>query len=48
MPLYASILETYSLSDILELNDMTEEDLLEYLVEEGIIKLPEIKPLDFE
>jgi hypothetical protein len=48
MPPYSTILETYSLSEILELNDLTEEDLLEFLVEEGMIKLPDIKPLDFE
>jgi hypothetical protein len=48
VPPYATILETYSLQEILELNDLTEEDLLEYLVEEGMVKLPEIRPLDFE
>lgn len=44
---YATILETYSLEDILELNDLTPEDCLEFLVEEGYVDLPEIKPLDF-
>lgn len=48
MPIYSTILETYSLSEILEMNDLTEEDLLEYLVEERMVRLPEIKPLDFE
>jgi len=43
----SSLLEAYSLSEILELNDLTEEDMLEYLVEKGIIKLPEIIPLEF-
>ena len=45
---YATILETYSLEELLELNDLTSEECLEYLVEEGYIELPEIKPLDFE
>lgn len=43
---YATILETYSLEDILELNDLTPEDCLEYLVEEGFVDLPEILPLE--
>ncbi len=45
---YANILETYTLEEILELNDKTAEDCLEFLVEEGFVKLPSIKPLDFE
>jgi len=44
---YATILETYSLEDLLELNDLTAEDCLEFLVDEGYLELPEIKPLDF-
>lgn len=43
----ATILETYTLSEILELNDLTEEEVLEYLVAHKIIDLPEIQPLDF-
>jgi len=45
---YATILETYSLEEILELNDLTAEECLEFLVDEGYVDLPEIKPLDFE
>lgn len=45
---YATVLETYSLEEILELNDLTLEDCLEFLVEEGYVELPDIKPLDFE
>lgn len=45
---YRTILETYSLEEILELNDLTAEDCLEYLVEEGYIDLPDITPLDFD
>ena len=44
---YATLLETYSLEEILELNDLTAEECLEFLVDEGYIDLPEIKPLDF-
>ena len=44
---YSTILETYSLEDILELNDLTAEECLEFLVDEGYLDLPEIKPLDF-
>lgn len=45
---YATVLETYSLEEILELNDLTAEDALEYLVEQGIVDLPDIRPLDFD
>lgn len=38
------ILETYPLADILENNDLTEEDVLVILVEQGVI-LPETLPL---
>ena len=44
---YSTILESYTLEEILELNDLTPEDCLEYLVEENYLKLPSIKPLDF-
>ena len=44
---YATILNTYSLEEILEYNDLTPEDCLEFLVEEEYLELPEIKPLDF-
>jgi len=44
----ATILEVYSLEQILELNDLTTEDALEYMVEDGYVKLPSIKPLDFD
>lgn len=43
-----AVLEAYTLSEILELNDLTEEDALEYLVAHGIVKLPEIQPLEFQ
>jgi len=42
---YRNILDTYSLVEILEMNDLTEEDCLEFLVEEGFVELPEILPV---
>jgi len=45
---YAAVLETYSLEEILELNDVTEEETLDYLVTHGFLDLPEITPLEFE
>lgn len=45
---YATILDVYSISDILELNDKTDEECLEFLVEEGYVSLPDIQPLEFE
>ena len=45
---YATVLDVYDLEQILELNDKTTEECLEFLVEEGYINLPRIKPLDFE
>jgi hypothetical protein len=45
--MYSAILEVYDLSEIIELNDLTQEEVLEYLVENRILKLPEIQPLEF-
>lgn len=45
---YATILEVYSLEELLELNDITNEECLEYLVDQKFLKLPKITPLDFE
>jgi hypothetical protein len=44
----ATLLEAYTLEELLELNDKTEEDCLEYLVDTKFINLPRIKPLDFD
>jgi hypothetical protein len=44
---YSTILETYTFSDLLEINDLTEADVLEFLVEKGFVSLPEILPLEF-
>ncbi len=48
MNIYDTYLETYTIEEILELNDKTEEECLEFLVEEGFVELPKIKPLDFD
>jgi hypothetical protein len=44
--MFKYLLEAYTLSEILEMNDLTEEDALEYLVDQGMVKLPDIKPLE--
>ena len=44
----SAILEVYSLTEILELNDLTDEDVLLVLVEEGHVKLPNIRPLELD
>lgn len=43
----STLLETYSFVEILELNDLTEEEALDFLVTQGFLELPDIKPLDF-
>lgn len=45
---YSTILETYTISEILELNDLTDEDALKFLVEQDFVNLPEILPLEFD
>lgn len=40
-----NILQTYSLEEIFELNDLTEEDVLFFLVKEEFLTLPEPEPL---
>lgn len=44
----ATLLETYTLEDILELNDITEEEALDFLVTQGFLVLPEVQPLEFD
>jgi hypothetical protein len=43
-----ALLQTYDLQDIFELNGLTDEDVLYFLVEEEFLELPEPKPLDFD
>lgn len=38
----------YSLEDILEQNDLTTEDALEFMVEEEFLALPPVTPLEFD
>ena len=45
---YTAILDCYSLEEILELNDITLEECLIFLVQEKYIELPEIQPLDLD
>jgi hypothetical protein len=43
-----NILQTYEFSEILDLNDLTEEDVLYYLVEQEFIDLPNPRPIDLD
>lgn len=45
---YAAILDTYSLDELIELNDIPEEDILRILVEANVLHLPEVQPLEFD
>lgn len=45
---YAALLETYTIQDLLEINDLTEEDCLRFLVESEFMHLPKVLPLDFD
>jgi hypothetical protein len=40
------VLETYTLSEIIEDNELTEEEVLQFLLEQEFIKLPLILPVD--
>jgi hypothetical protein len=41
---FEDILDCYSLAEILEMNDLSEADALELLVEQGV-ELPQHKPI---
>jgi len=45
---YTTILQAYTLTELLELNDKTEEDCLEFLHEEKYITLPDILPIEYD
>jgi len=45
---YDTVLEAYTLSEILELNDKTEAECLEYLVHHHYVELPEVLPIEFD
>ena len=40
------VLDTYSLDEILELNDISEADVLYLLLEEELVTLPNVIPVD--
>lgn len=40
------LLDTYSLTEILELNELTETDVLYHLINSNYIKVPEPVPVD--
>lgn len=42
------ILQTYTLEEILELNEKTEEETLIFLVSSEFISLPDILPVDYD
>lgn len=42
------LLEIYTLEEILERSDVTQEEALEALYELGLIKLPEVTPVGLE
>lgn len=42
-----SILDVYSLADILERNNYSEADLLCFLVSQEFVELPEVIPLNY-
>lgn len=46
MDLIEKVLETYTLDEILELNDLTDYDILCILIPQGIVRLPEQLPVD--
>ena len=45
---YSAVLDLYSLEEILEINDITPEEALEYLVDARLVKLPEPQELEFD
>jgi hypothetical protein len=42
------VLQTYSLTEILELNELTEEDVVEILLRHEYIEIPNPKPIDLD
>lgn len=43
---YEKYLATYSLEEIFELNELTEAEVLQFLVEAEFIQLPNPRPVD--
>lgn len=46
LPSLEKLLECYTLEQIIQLNDLTEAEVLLILVEEDVLKLPSILPVD--
>jgi len=42
------LLETYSFEELLDFNELTEADVLRFLLDEDFLEIPAVKPLDFE
>lgn len=42
------VLQTYTLDEVLELNELTEADALYFMTEQKFVTLPNPKPLDFD
>lgn len=45
---YEAVLDLYTLEDILEFNDVTPEEALEFMVKSRLLKLPEPQELEFD
>lgn len=45
---YEKVLETYDLVDIFDMNELTEAEVLMFLVEQEFVSLPEVLPVDLE
>jgi hypothetical protein len=41
------LLQTYDFQDIIDINGLTEEEVLYFLVEQEFVSLPEVKPVDY-
>lgn len=42
------VLKTYSLEEIIELNNLTEDDVLYFLIEQNFVSLPSPMPVDLD
>ena len=40
------LLEVYTIEELAELNDKTPEEILAYLIEQAVLVIPDIKPLE--
>lgn len=45
---YQLILDTYTLEEILEWNDVTNDEALGFMVDKGFIKLPNPRPISYD